>query len=662
MKRSKKLLMWLGISNAIATTALTITVATLFSKKSNNTSYEAKDLNILNKQKYLDKLNELNSLLENELNDEKYQSIKDELQNSRNNVTANINESSNEADYANAIKLLQKAIDKALADKAEMDDSIANLNASKEAYENKLLEIDQYSNTNLSNEELEKIKELKDLLTLETNNVKTNVENEETKSVSLFSNAVNKLDEILADIKSKLEKINNKLNKINSTKAQKEEFLSLLESLNKDYYADLIQEVKDNLDTKYSTDKVNQYLEMDDLSWDLTEQPKLREDLNNFKNKKQELDNLEAKKEEYNSKALEVQNYLDNDLAYEKYESIKEELNKVLNDIKTEVSSHNSSNISESINFYNEKIQKLSEALEKAKNDKEQKDQEEISDTEITPEAEYNNSLAEINKLIARFDKTQDVVNYGKIRQNYKKIVKEMQKVKQEQEQKVQQKTEENADQVYSEANEKIKEIISLSLSKWRQLYIDTIKSVIKNYVQPGVEAFFEEIETNDVYKNKYLSETAKKRYEYAKKIIDNPEEFIDSKLSINLDEKQLKSFFDAFFYSFSQVELEIEDKSWIFSFDKESVEKHDELIKRADKLSNDLNEEKYQNIKIKLDQKISSYKAKYEKNQKEYIQFENIDIYRLDYLQTLQNQINSAFENDINEAETEKQEIDSQN
>ncbi|WP_330463691.1 V-type ATP synthase subunit I domain-containing protein [Metamycoplasma gateae] len=654
MKRSKKLLMWLGISNAIAATALTITVATLFSKKSNNTSYEAKDLNILNKQKYLDKLNELNSLLENELNDEKYQSIKDELQNSRNNVTANINESSNEADYANAIKLLQKAIDKALADKAEIDDSIANLNASKEAYENKLLEIDQYSNTNLSNEELEKIKELKDLLTLETNNVKTNVENEETKSVSLYSNAVNKLDEILADIKSKLEKINNKLNKINSIKAQKEEFLSLLESLNKDYYADLIQEVKDNLDTKYSTDKVNQYLEMDDLSWDLTEQPKLREDLNNFKNKKQELDNLEAKKEEYNSKALEVQNYLDNDLADEKYESIKEELNKVLNDIKAEVSSHNSSNISESINFYNEKIQKLNEALEKAKNDKEQKDQKEITDTEITPEAEYNNSLAEINKLIERFKSAKST----QAKKVYKKIIESMTSVRDEQVEKVNNKTEENSDEIYKEANTKILEEINSSLAKRKEYFKDWLDKEILNLSPLIQEYFTDRIESGEITKE-WLPDSIFKRIDFILNRM-NTDEFLDEKLSLDLTEKQTwTDWWHYFHQSFSNFEGELESSNWVFYPVKEVEDNLLGKFKSIDELLDQLNKDKYNEIKNELNEKGNNYKSEYEKAIKQYIEFEVPELHSAEDLTSKINHLNNLVTEAFDKAKNDKNSVD---
>lgn len=207
MKRSKKLLMVLGISGALAATALTITTTTLLSKNVANDNVtpanQNTDFSILNKHKYSEKLNEVETLLHNDLKHNKYQDIRSELDNSKDEISKTITNESNEVDYTNAINSLQEAIDKALNKKAKADKEETRVNAKKEKYDKKLLELSEYENTYLSRVEIKRIKALRDNLIAEKEAINNAIYNQELKTQSLYDNAIEKLDDLLYNTKEK---------------------------------------------------------------------------------------------------------------------------------------------------------------------------------------------------------------------------------------------------------------------------------------------------------------------------------------------------------------------------------------------------------------------------------------------------------------------------
>ncbi|WP_427867271.1 hypothetical protein [Mycoplasmopsis arginini] len=149
MKKSKKILMWLGIANVIAAAALTVTTCSLFSNANKKN---------INKSKYNKKISDIDVFLASDIKDDKYNKIKKELEDEEKTIKSTITSFSNQKDYDDATAKLQDALDKAKAAKLSLDSSNTNIDDAKEQYEAKRTEAQNYSTNELAEDKYESIK------------------------------------------------------------------------------------------------------------------------------------------------------------------------------------------------------------------------------------------------------------------------------------------------------------------------------------------------------------------------------------------------------------------------------------------------------------------------------------------------------------------------
>ncbi|WP_330463167.1 hypothetical protein [Metamycoplasma gateae] len=163
---------------------------------------EAKETKELEDTKalYTSKLAEAKEVL-NQITEDKYQSVKTNLESIINEIETSINATSTKENYDEASKTLQSAIDEANAEKAKIDEEIALKEASKESYEAKITEVETYISQDLEDE---KYKEIKDKLQGELDKVKTEVQRaeESNKTVEFYTSKTESLTTALEEAKT----------------------------------------------------------------------------------------------------------------------------------------------------------------------------------------------------------------------------------------------------------------------------------------------------------------------------------------------------------------------------------------------------------------------------------------------------------------------------
>lgn len=131
MERSDKILLSLGaITGAIS---IATTQVVFLTKKENN-----QDLDYLSKKQYLEKLNEVNLYLLNDLSDLKYYLIKNKLNFKKEQIVKSINDGSKKEQYNEATELLNIALNETKNEKQIFDDNTQNLKEAKTEYRKNL--------------------------------------------------------------------------------------------------------------------------------------------------------------------------------------------------------------------------------------------------------------------------------------------------------------------------------------------------------------------------------------------------------------------------------------------------------------------------------------------------------------------------------------------
>lgn len=217
--------------------------------------------------------------------------------------------------------------------------------------------------------------------------------------------------------------------------------------------------------------------------------------------------------------------------------------------------------------------------------------------------------------------------------------------------------TPENETQLYTEAKAKIVKSIEDTLAKRSELIKSNIRTNFEDLKNSWENEINSRLESGEIDRNQ-LSDSIFKKYENLVKLV-NSEEYLDQKISLDNNETEISKWYSAMTESILFLEEIRDNDPYDYYLEKEREEEILTKLEEAEQLISQLNDDKYQDIKTRLEEKINLNKNRYQTSKQDYISSQNKEITQVNQLTTIYQTILSDLTRALDEANNEKNTVD---